>query len=60
MMMLDIIKVLRFAEENGLNIGTKEGIIITDKEGCLLFESDSKTECFKQACAWIDKNRTKF
>ena len=55
MIMLDIIKVLRFAEENKLSIGTKEGIIITDKEGCLLFESDSKTECFKQACAWIDK-----
>lgn len=47
MIMLDVIKVLRFAEENGLNAGTKEGIIITDKEGCLLFESDSKTECFK-------------
>ena len=60
MMMLDIIKVLKFAEENRLSIGTKEGIIITDKEGRLLFESDSKTECFKQACAWIDKNRTKF
>ena len=60
MMMLDVIKVLRFVNENGLNIGTKEGIIITDKEGCLLFESDSKTECFSQACAWIDENRNNF
>ena len=55
MIMLNIIKVLRFIEENGLNIGIKEGIIITDKEGCLLFEGDSKIECFKQACEWIDK-----
>ena len=58
MIMLDIIKVLRFVGENGLNIGTKEGIIITDKEGCLLFESDSKTECFKQACAWIENKHS--
>ena len=30
MIMFDIIKVLEFAKENNLKVGTKEGIIITD------------------------------
>jgi hypothetical protein len=54
--MFDIIKVLEFAKENNLKVGTKEGIIITDAEGCIVFESDSKTQCFQQAVAWIEGN----
>ena len=56
MIMYDIIKVLEFAKENNLKVGTKEGIIITDQEGCIVFESDSKTRCFQQAAAWIEGN----
>ena len=36
MIMFDIIKVLEFAKENNLKVGTKEGIIITDAEGCIV------------------------
>ena len=56
MIMFDIIKVLEFAKENNLKVGTKEGIIITDAEGCIVFESNSKTQCFQQAVAWIEGN----
>ena len=56
MIMFDIIKVLEFAKENNLKVGTKEGIIITDAEGCIVFESNSKTKCFQQAAAWIEGN----
>ena len=56
MMMFNIMKVLEFVKENNLKLGTKEGIIITDAEGCIVFESNSKTECFQQALAWIEGN----
>ena len=55
-MMFNIMKVLEFVKENNLRLGTKEGIIITDAEGCIVFESNSKTECFQQALAWIEGN----
>ena len=54
--MFNIMKVLEFVKENNLRLGTKEGIIITDAEGCIVFESNSKTECFQQALAWIEGN----
>ena len=56
MMMFNIMKVLEFVKKNNLRLGTKEGIIITDAEGCIVFESNSKTECFQQALAWIEGN----
>jgi hypothetical protein len=56
MVMFEIVKVLEFCKENNLKLGTKEGIIITDTEGCIVFESDSKTKCFQQAAAWIEGN----
>ena len=56
MMMYDEIKVLTFVKENNLKVSTKEGLLITDAEGCIVFESNSKTECFQQAVAWIDGN----
>ena len=56
MMIYDIVKVLEFAKENNLKVGTKEGLLITDTEGCIVFESDSKTKCFQQAVAWINGN----
>ena len=56
MMMYDEIKVLTFVKENNLKVSTKEGLLITDAEGCIVFESDSKTKCFQQAIAWIEGN----
>ena len=56
MMMFHIVKVLEFAKENNLKVSTKDGIIITDSEGCIVFESDSKTRCFQQAVSWIEGN----
>ena len=56
MMIYDIVKVLEFAKENNLKVGTKEGPLITDVEGCIVFESNSKTKCFQQAVAWINGN----
>lgn len=56
MMIYDIVKVLGFAKENNLKVGTKEGLLITDSEGCIVFESNSKTKCFQQAVAWINGN----
>ena len=56
MMIFDVMKVLEFAKENNLKVGTKEGLLITDAEGCIVFESDSKTKCFQQAIAWIKGN----
>ena len=56
MMIFDVMKVLEFAKENNLKVGTKEGLLITDTEGCIVFESDSKTKCFQQAIAWIEGN----
>lgn len=56
MIMYNVIKILKYCEKNDLKLGTKEGIIITDKEGCIVFESDSKTRCFQQAAAWIEGN----
>ena len=56
MMIYDIVKVLEFAKENNLKVGTKEGLLITDAEGCIAFESTSKTKCFQQAVAWINGN----
>ena len=56
MMIFDVMKVLKFAKENNLKVGTKEGLLITDTEGCIVFESDSKTKCFQQAIAWIEGN----
>ena len=47
MIMYNVMKVLEFVKENNLRLGTKEGIIITDAEGCIVFESNSKTECFQ-------------
>ena len=44
MMIFDVMKVLEFAKENNLKVGTKEGLLITDAEGCIVFESDSKTK----------------
>ena len=32
------------------------GLLITDAEGCIVFESNSKTKCFQQAIAWIEGN----
>ena len=54
--MFNVMKVLEFVKKNNLRLGTKEGIIITDAEGCIVFESNSKTECFQQAVAWIEGN----
>ena len=54
--MFNVMKVLEFVKKNNLGLGTKEGIIITDAEGCIVFESNSKTECFQQALAWIEGN----
>ena len=48
--------VLEFVKENNLKMSTKEGLLITDAEGCIVFESDSKTKCFQQAIAWIEGN----
>ena len=48
--------VIKGAKENNLKVGAKEGIIITDAEGCIVFESNSKTQCFQQAVAWIEGN----
>ena len=56
MMIYDVVKVLEFAKENNLKVGTKEGLLITDAEGCIVFESNSKTKCFQQAAAWINRN----
>ena len=56
MMIFDVMKVLEFAKENNLNVGTKEGLLVTDAEGCIVFESNSKTKCFQQAIAWIEGN----
>ena len=56
MMIFDVMKVLEFTKENNLKIGTKEGLLITDVEGCIVFESNSKTKCFQQAIAWIEGN----
>ena len=56
MMIYDVVKVLEFAKENNLKVGTKEGLLITDAEGCIVFESNSKTKCFQQAVAWINGN----
>ena len=56
MMIYDIVKVLEFAKENNLKVGTKERLLITDAEGCIVFESNSKTKCFQQAVAWINGN----
>ena len=56
MMIFDVMKVLKFAKENNLKVGTKEGLLMTDTEGCIVFESDSKTKCFQQAIAWIEGN----
>ena len=56
MMIYDVVKVLEFAKENNLKVGTKEGLLITDAEGCIVFESNSKTKCFQQAVAWIIGN----
>lgn len=56
MMIFDVMKVLEFAKENNLKVGTKEGLLITDTEGCIVFESNSKTKCFQQAIAWIEGN----
>ena len=56
MMIYDIVKVLEFAKENNLKVGTKEGLLINDAEGCIVFESNSKTKCFQQAVAWINWN----
>lgn len=56
MMIFDVMKVLKFAKENNLKVGTKEGLLITDSEGCIVFESNSKTKCFQQAIAWIEGN----
>ena len=56
MLIYQITKVLEFAKENNLKVSTKDGIIITDSEGCIVFESDSKTRCFQQAVAWIEGN----
>ena len=56
MMIYDVVKVLEFAKENNLKVGTKEGLLITDAEGCIVFESNSKTKCFQQAVALIDGN----
>lgn len=56
MMIYDEIKVLTFVKENNLKVSTKNGLLITDAEGCIVFESDSKTKCFQQAIAWIEGN----
>ena len=56
MMIYDKVKVLEFAKENNLKVGTKEGLLINDAEGCIVFESNSKTKCFQQAVAWINGN----
>ena len=56
MMIFDVMKVLEFAKENNLKVGSKEGLLITDAEGCIVFESNSKTKCFQQAIAWIEGN----
>ena len=56
MIIFDVMKVMEFAKENNLKVGTKEGLLITDAEGCIVFESDSKTKCFQQAIAWIEGN----
>ena len=56
MMIFDVMKVLEFAKENNLKVGTKEGLLITDAEGYIVFESNSKTKCFQQAIAWIEGN----
>lgn len=56
MMIYDEIKVLTFVKENNLKVSTKDGLLITDAEGCIVFESDSKTKCFQQAIAWIEGN----
>ena len=42
-------KVLKFVKENSLKMNAKEGLIITDAEGCIVFESNSKTECFAKS-----------
>lgn len=56
MIIFDVMKVMEFVKENNLKIGTKEGLLITDAEGCIVFESNSKTKCFQQAIAWIEGN----
>ena len=56
MMIFDVMKVLEFAKENNLKVGTKEVLLITDAEGCIVFERNSKTKCFQQAIAWIEGN----
>ena len=56
MIIFDVMKVLEFAKENNLKVGTKEGLLITDAEGGIVFESNSKTKCFQQAIAWIEGN----
>ena len=56
MIIFDVMKVMEFAKENNLKVGTKEGLLITDAEGCIVFESDSNTKCFQQAVAWIEGN----
>ena len=56
MIIYDEIKVLTFVKENNLKVSTKDGLLITDAEGCIVFESNSKTKCFQQAIAWIEGN----
>lgn len=54
---MNVLRVTNFIKENNLRMTTtNEGLIILDQEGCILFESNSKTRCFSQAAAWIDGN----
>lgn len=52
----NIQKVLDFVKNENLGITTNNGLIITDQEGCIIFQSNSLTKCFNQACEWIDGN----
>ena len=56
MILNNILMITDFVKENNLRMNVNEGLIITDSEGCLLFQSDSKTKCFAQAAAWIAGN----
>lgn len=51
--MKNILKVIEFVKENNLRLATGEGLIITDSEGCIVFQATDSAKAFKQASEWI-------
>lgn len=54
--MKNILKVIEFVKENNLRLAAGEGLIITDSEGCIVFQATDNAKAFKQACEWIGED----